>query len=221
MKWLTKNGNILIISIMIGFVITCIVGIYSNAAQKDIADNVFRLHVIANSDSKNDQELKLKVRDEIIKYMKDAIPSSSSKEQSQRLIEQNLNYIRDIAMSTILANGYNYGVSVCISNSYFPTKYYGDVALPSGNYDALKVEIGQAKGTNWWCVMYPPLCYVDASSGVLSDSSKQQLKDTLRSEDYNLITQNQSEGNVKIKFKTVEMWQKSKHNFEVAIDKIF
>ena len=93
-----------------------------------------------------------------------------------------------MSLRTIHDNGYDYDVNVEIGDFYFPTKTYGDISFPSGFYEALKIEIGNARGHNWWCVMFPPLCFVDVSSGIVPDDSKKILEDMLSSEDYNLIT---------------------------------
>ena len=113
---------------------------------------------------------------------------------------------------TIIENGYDYNVEVEIGNFSFPTKTYGDISLPAGFYDALRVKIGKAEGQNWWCVMFPPLCFVDISSGIVPTESKENLKENLDSEEYTLISDNESE-DIKLKFKIVEMLQ----NIGIAI----
>ena len=99
-------------------------------------------------------------------------------------------------------NGYGYPVNIDIGNFEFPTKTYGDISLPAGYYDALKVEIGNASGQNWWCVMFPPLCFVDVSSGVVPDESKQIMQDNLSDEEYELISDNDSR-DIKFKFSLI------------------
>ena len=113
--------------------------------------------------------------------------------------------IAKIALKTIKDNGYNYNISVEIGNFSFPTKTYGDITLPSGNYDALRVKIGEAKGQNWWCVMFPPLCFIDISSGIVPEESKNSLKDSMTEEEYSLIS-NQKDNNLKFKFKLLELF---------------
>lgn len=176
---------------------------YVSAVSSNISNNVFRLHVIANSNSDNDQALKYVVRDSILKYVQDSTSSATCKSELIQLL--NLDEIQKIAQKTVYENGYDYKVSVELGNFEFPTKTYGDISLPSGFYDALRVKIGNASGKNWWCVMFPPLCFVDVSSGIVPNSSKEILQENLDSEEYSLISDNSDE--VKFKFKIVELLQ--------------
>lgn len=113
--------------------------------------------------------------------------------------------IKKVAQDTVIQSGYNYNVNISIGNFEFPTKTYGDVSFPAGFYDALRIEIGSANGKNWWCVMFPPLCFVDVTSGIVPEESKETLKQDISSEEYDLITGANTE--VKFKFKLVEMFQ--------------
>ena len=108
-------------------------------------------------------------------------------------------------MNTIKEEGYDYCVNINIGNFEFPTKDYGDISLPAGYYDALRVEIGEAKGRNWWCVMFPPLCFVDISSGVVPDESKEFMKNNLSEEEFALVS-NQSDNEIQFKFKLLEFF---------------
>ena len=179
---------------------------YVNAVSSDISVSVFRLHVIANSDSKEDQELKYKVRDSLLEYMNKISADCSSKEEVIALAETHKEDFYKIAKQTIEENGYGYPVNIDIGNFEFPTKTYGDISLPAGYYDALKVEIGNASGQNWWCVMFPPLCFVDVSSGVVPDESKQIMQDNLSDEEYELISDNDSR-DIKFKFSLIEWFK--------------
>ena len=139
---------------------------YAQNISTDVANSVFRLHVIANSDTEEDQNLKYMVRDNLLKYMNSICENCKTKEDAIAVVEKNKTAFEQIAMNTIKEEGYDYCVNINIGNFEFPTKDYGDISLPAGYYDALRVEIGEAKGRNWWCVMFPPLCFVDISSGV-------------------------------------------------------
>lgn len=179
---------------------------YATTVSYDIQNSVFRLHVIANSDEEYDQNLKYIVRDEILKYVNSISSNAVSKEDVIELVKTNSDEIKKIAEETIITNGYNYSVNVNIGNFEFPTKTYGDLSLPAGLYDALRVEIGKAEGANWWCVMFPPLCFVDVSSGVVPTESKEVIKNNLANdEEYDLLVASNAE--VKFKFKLVEMFQ--------------
>lgn len=137
---------------------------YVNAVSTNIQDSVFRLHVIANSDSEEDQNLKYIVRDNVLEYINSISNSENSKEDVIKLAKEHIDEIQKIAENTIIENGYTYSVKLNIGNFAFPTKTYGDISFPAGYYDALKIEIGNASGQNWWCVMFPPLCFVDVTS---------------------------------------------------------
>ena len=178
---------------------------YVSAVSNNIADSVFRLHVIANSDSNEDQELKYKVRDAVLEYMNSITIDCSSKEEAIQIAKEHEDEFYKIAKQTIEENGYNYSVNIKIGNFNFPTKTYGDISLPAGNYDALRIEIGNASGQNWWCVMFPPLCFVDVSSGEVPEESKELMQDNLSSEEYTLISDSNS-SDVKFKFGLVEFF---------------
>ena len=196
----------LIVLILFSFFVFLSALSYVNAVSSDIADSVFRLHVIANSDSVEDQNLKYKVRDELLEYMNTISKNCSSKEEVIELARKHEDDFQKIANQVVKENGYSYNVSIKIGNFSFPTKYYGDISLPAGNYDALRVEIGEASGQNWWCVMFPPLCFVDVTSGVVPDESKQVMKDNLNDEEYELIS-NKEDSNIKFKFSLIEFFK--------------
>jgi len=179
---------------------------YANNVLDDLSDNFFRLHILANSDSDEDQNLKLKVRDNIIKYMNQLSYDGLTKQDAINLTCSNLNNFKQIAEKTIIDEGYDYSVNLEIGNFYFPTKEYGNISLPAGYYDALKIEIGNANGKNWWCSLFPPLCFVDISAGVIDEESEEFLKENLSDEEFAIITSDDE--TVKFKFRIVEMFSK-------------
>ena len=179
---------------------------YVNAVSEDLSESVFRLHVIANSDSKDDQDLKYKVRDSILEYINELAVDCSSKDEVIALATEKQEALHDIAKKVIEENGYDYDVNISIGNFEFPTKTYGDISFPAGNYDALRVEIGEAGGQNWWCVMFPPLCFVDVTSGVVPDESKETIKENLNDEEYDLISDTESP-TIKFKFSLIEFFK--------------
>lgn len=180
---------------------------YSNAVSKDLADNIFRLHVVANSDDIQDQNLKLVIRDKVLQYVNSISKDISNKNDLVILLGNYTEEIKEIVQDVVMEQGYAYPVNISIGNFSFPTKVYGDISLPAGYYDALKIEIGEAKGNNWWCVMFPPLCFVDISSGIVPEESKNILEDSLSSEEFDIIS---SSDNIQIKFKIVEFFQNAK-----------
>lgn len=181
---------------------------YAYDISEDISSSVFRLHVIANSDSESDQNLKYLVRDNLLNYMNNICANCSSKEEAITIAKAHIDDFNQIALNTIHSEGYNYNVTVNIGNFEFPTKYYGDISLPAGYYDALKVEIGNAKGQNWWCVMFPPLCFTDITSGIVPDESKEKLENSLTDEEFAIIANN-DKLDLKLKFKILEILNKS------------
>ena len=179
---------------------------YSNAVSSELSNSVFRLHVLANSDSEEDQQLKLKVRDALLSYMNTLSSNCNTKEEAIQIATQHQNEFQTIAENVIVENGYNYPVQIKINNFYFPTKSYGDISLPAGYYDALRVEIGNAKGKNWWCVMFPSLCFIDISSGIVDSEGKEKLENNLDSESYELISESKTSTEFKLKFKLLEVF---------------
>ena len=200
-----KVKMVIILSFLLFIYTTICAFSYAQNVSTDIANSVFRLHVIANSDSKEDQELKFKVRDCLLKYMKEICGSCENKSEAISLVKEHQNEFNSIAKQTILDEGYSYDVKINIGNFEFPTKDYGDISLPAGFYDALRVEIGNAKGQNWWCVMFPPLCFVDVTSGVVPEDSKEQLEDSLSEEEYALVSED-SDFKIQFKFKILEFF---------------
>ena len=198
--------KMVIILTFLFFVYTTICAIsYANDISTDIADSVFRLHVIANSDSDIDQNLKYIVRDDLLAYMNTLCANCTSKEEVITIANAHLENFKEIALNTIKNEGFDYSVNVSIGNFEFPTKHYGDISLPAGYYDALKVEIGEAKGQNWWCVMFPPLCFVDASSGIVPEESKEDLQNSLTNEEFSIVSDNEENPTFKLKFKILEL----------------
>lgn len=178
---------------------------YTKAVCTDIANNVFRLHVIANSDSEEDQKLKYIVRDSILSYVNGILENINNKEDVALTINNHIDEIKNIAQQAVYNEGFTYDVEIEVGNFKFPTKTYGNISLPPGLYDALRVKIGNASGKNWWCVMFPPLCFVDVSSGIVPEDSKELMESNLSSEDYALVSS--SKNTTKIKFKVVEVLQ--------------
>lgn len=203
-----KLKMVIILSFLLFLYTTICAFSYAQSVSNNIADSVFRLHVIANSDSKEDQELKYKVRDSLLEYMNSICANCSSKQEAISIVEENKSSFEEIAINTIEENGYSYPVKISIGNFEFPTKNYGDISLPAGYYDALRVEIGEAEGQNWWCVMFPPLCFVDISSGVVPDESKELMEDNLSEEEFALISDNSS-NEIEFKFKLLEFFNNS------------
>ena len=199
---------VIILSFLLFIYTTICAFSYAKNISNNITNNVFRLHVLANSDSQEDQNLKYKVRDNLLSYMNEICGNCSTKQEAITLVEKNKENFKQIALDTVKNEGYYYSVNINIGNFEFPTKDYGDISLPAGFYDALRVEIGDANGRNWWCVMFPPLCFVDISSGVVPNESKELLENNLSEEEFALISDN-SNTKIKFKFKVLEFFNEN------------
>ncbi len=170
--------------------------------QRDIAEQVIRLHVVANSDSEEDQQLKLEVKEEVVQMLRDELIQDTTVISAQQTLRDHLSEVEQVASDYIQRNGYDYEVKAELGTCYFPVKQYGDMTFPAGEYKALKVNIGRHEGKNWWCVMYPTLCFVDSTYQIVPEESKERLKENLSEEEYeSLLT---GEEDVKYGFKIVD-----------------
>lgn len=156
-------------------------------AQVKLADEVFRFHVLANSDEAEDQELKLKVRDRILSYMKEFI-TDGEKQTVKAWAANHLSDIEQEALEVIRAEGYEYSVKAQVTKCYFPDRRYGEVLFPKGYYEALRIEIGEALGHNWWCVLYPSLCFTDATCAVVTEEGEKELEQVLDTVTFETVT---------------------------------
>lgn len=200
----SKNyTEIIMIGIMAMITFIGILAYNSKNTTDTLSNEMIRFHVVANSDTTEDQLLKQQVKDEIIHYMEPLLKESKSIEETRRIINMCLPNIKNVAQEVVKKYGMEYEIYVNLDKANFPAKAYGDVILPSGEYEACRVIIGEGKGENWWCVMYPPLCYIDAASGVVPLQGKEQLKKNLNEEQYKLVVKNKDKKYV-VKFKVVD-----------------
>lgn len=197
--------KIFIKSACIAFVLAVIYSMIPFQSEcSQISDEVFRLHILANSDSDFDQNLKLKVRDKVLCFTQSLFESAKSKEEAEKVISENLQSIADVAYAEVLNNGFDYSVKAEITNMYFSTRYYDNYTLPSGMYDALRITIGEGKGHNWWCVMYPSICISSESE---KDSKAREVFDQKQ---YDIVKNEQYQ----YKFKIVELFEQICSSFE-------
>ena len=195
----TNKSTLIIKSAVIAFVLTVIYSVIPfQAVCAEIPNDVFRFHILANSDSEEDQALKLKVRDKVLEKTKILFDTANSKSDAEEYVKANLETIEKIAQNEVYKNGYNYPVKAEVVNMHFDTRYYESYTLPSGMYDALRITIGNAKGHNWWCVMYPSICISTVDEG------KDRAKDALSDDEYSVVTDDK----VEYKFFIVELFQK-------------
>lgn len=157
--------------------------------QMQLKENLIRLHVVANSDTQEDQSLKLRVKDAIIANLEPVMSNAASKSEAQAYLAEHLAGITQIAYDTIRTEGYDYPVSVSLAEEAFPTRQYDTFSLPAGVYDALRIKIGQAEGKNWWCVAFPTLCIPKTSDGFIEAAAEAGLDASVcscLSETYNI-----------------------------------
>ena len=196
-----RTGLFLFLLIFIGTstVLVKANSIHSKNLQLDIAQEVIRFHVIANSDSNEDQALKMEVKEILVQKLSPLLNHTNSIEEAREVLNKNLNFIENLTTLVIKRRGYDYPVTVTLEENYFPLKIYGEYTFPPGYYEALRVQIGKAEGKNWWCVMFPPLCFVDETYSVVDESSGNKLKNVLTEEEYNALINKKTP--IKIKFK--------------------
>lgn len=188
-------------SLIIGIFFTIIYNIVNtNVKCENINSKIFRLHILANSNSEMDQNLKLCVRDKIQEFSKNTLNNVTDKIMAESIFAKNLGNIEKIAKNEIEKYGYNYPVCAKITNKYFNTRNYENFTLPAGNYDALELKIGAGKGKNWWCIMFPTLCI-----GGPSSKNHKQLENSLNKNEIRFIKSKKNK--YVIKFKIVEMYQ--------------
>ncbi len=190
-----KKCRLLLCIALVGM-ITAIILVYKGRKvqaqiqlQEDLAQRVIRFHVRANSDSDEDQRVKLRVKEAVITYLEPLFAQSESLEESRRILTEQIPQIEAIAKETLDREGHSDSVTAYFERSYFPAKMYADVVFPPGEYEAFRIDIGVHEGKNWWCVLYPPLCFVDGVYGELPDSSKEVLKNVLTADEYRAITE--------------------------------
>lgn len=180
---------------------------YENFLANDLSRFIIRFHVRANSDSSGDQLLKMKVKEEVVSYLNTELDHVNSLEEAEAIIKNKTDNITAVAKDVVLRNGYRYDVVSNFDYSVFPDKYYGDVKFPAGNYKSLIIEIGSGEGHNWWCVLYPPLCFIDASTGYVPDDSKALIESSVSTTEFHYMTttdsdnSNNSDGSADVTYK--------------------
>ena len=198
-KYLLKNVSVVLSCVVI---FMCLISMSKfNVSCDKIKDDVLRLHIRANSDSEFDQELKLKVRDRILNDTGDLFYSVMTYEEAVEKTNEALPKIIESAKDEIKNQGYDYDVKANLDYSYFGTRHYDGYTLPAGNYMALNLEIGEGKGQNWWCVMFPSICL----------SSATKLDDKLDKDEIEVIT---DYSGYKVQFKLVELYENIKQKFK-------
>lgn len=173
------------------------------ALQTQIAAKILRFHVLANSDSEGDQTVKLAVRDAVGAYLEPLLSEADGRKETESIVEKHLPQIVQIAEATLRENGYGYSAKAELSDVEFPVKTYGDYTFPAGNYRALEVTLGAGAGHNWWCVLYPNMCF-QGSVYEVTDGSKKALREVLTQEEYAKLF---SSGKLRIRLKFLDYFR--------------
>lgn len=169
--------------------------------QEDIAGKVLRFHVLANSDSREDQALKLAVRDAVGAELAEALAGAGDREACEKIINANLNRIKATAERVVEEWGLDYEVEAALEKVDFPVKTYGDYTFPAGKYEALRVVIGEGEGHNWWCVMYPNMCFSGSVYEVVDEEAGEKLREVLDEEEYETVL---SSGDYEVRLKCLD-----------------
>lgn len=180
----------------------------------EVKDSLIRFHVIANSDNEDDQKLKLKVRDAVLDYLYPSLNKSKSLAETREIIREKMDNVKAIAEDILKKNNYQYDVNVMLSRENFPEKAYGNIVLPQGNYEAFRIIIGNGQGHNWWCVMFPPLCFVDETKAAVEyDKTKDKIEKTKKDQKTKNIDnayyneRKDSDDKIEYKFKILEIFE--------------
>ena len=198
-------GMALCVGVLFALGVAAYTYVYSETVQRDIAENVIRFHVLAHSDDDIDQELKETVRLDVLAEFAAGLSTGTSIEVTRQQLAAYLPAIRDYAEEAVRRAGFSHPVSAQMSTVFFPTRRYGGMAFPPGNYEAVQIIIGDGAGANWWCLMFPPLCYVDMTA---TYAGRQLLADTLTEEGFRLLTYAESNStDIAVRFRIVEWWQ--------------
>jgi stage II sporulation protein R len=172
--------------------------------QRSIASKILRFHILANSDSEDDQAVKLKVRDAVGRMMEEKLSGSSGLAETEQIVAENLDGIVATAEQTLRENGYPYGADARLAKVAFPVKSYGAYTFPAGEYEALQVTLGEGQGHNWWCVLYPNMCFQGSLYEEVSDGADGELREVLSPEEYEDVF---DAGQVQIRFKFLEYFR--------------
>ena len=192
--------------LLLGLLCAMGAGLWLEQERVELSDRVIRLHVIANSDSGEDQALKLAVRDRVLEQAERLYPAKADLDTARTALEDGMSQLAAAGQKEVEAQGYDYPVTASITRCWFPTKEYDGFALPAGEYTALRVVIGEGKGQNWWCVAFPPLCLGAASETVDDAVSAGRFTQ----EQGALMTRESQE--YVLKFKALELWDELKHS---------
>ena len=177
---------------------------YETPHCDSLEDEILRFHVRANSNSDEDLALKYKVRDDVLTAMGGRLTGYQSIDEALETLGDNLDFVKSVAQTSIKEAGYDYDVKVYIAQDYFPIRQYGELVLPAGYYKALRIDIGEARGENFWCILYPMMCYPLEAGAVVSKEDEERLSECLGEEDYQRLFIEHDDTEVRVRFKFIE-----------------
>ena len=187
-------------ALFLAFGLTLTAGVWSSASASALAGQVLRLHVVANSDTQEDQVLKLQVRDAVLEQADLLLEDVTDRGEAEAVLSQQLQALAEAGAAVVAGAGYDYPVTVSLEDCWFPTKVYDGFSLPAGTYRALRIVIGEGGGQNWWCVVFPPLCLASVTEEVAATAAQAGLSE----DQVSLITGR--DGGYVLKFKLMEWW---------------
>ena len=204
-----KALRVLTVLVLVCFLVICVIPIYG---EDGVYDSVLRLHVLANSDGEEDQRLKLLVRDAILELCAPMLGECRSREQAQTVVTGLLGDIEKVAVETLRAAGCDRAVTVELGEEGYPERQYESLSFPAGRYLSLRVSIGDAKGQNWWCVLFPPIC-MSAATATVEEAEDAFIAVGFTPEQYRIITET-DEVTYRLKFKFLEVIEELKQKRE-------
>ena len=184
------------------FLFLCVLPVHS---EEELYDKSLRLHVIANSDVEIDQEVKLKVRDGVLRYLAPYLDDAMTREEARAIVEERTDEIEDLAMNILQENGFSYGAELEVCFEDYPAKKYESFAFPAGNYLSVKIKLGNADGKNWWCVLFPKLC-----TSVAMSAEEEFIAVGFTPDQYKIITESDN-AVYKVRFRFLEFFQEMKN----------
>ena len=196
-----KKWFISVAMVAVVFIYIWIAVLGNDPLQPSIASKILRFHVLANSDSPSDQKVKEKVRDAVGTYLKSLLEESDNIEETRTIVDAHMDQIVAISIETLKEQGYDYTVSAVITHTDFPEKTYGSYTFPKGNYEALEITIGKGDGKNWWCVLYPNMCFKGTVFAVEDNEAGEELREVLSPWEYADVFDS---GDVEVRLKVLE-----------------
>ena len=181
--------------------------IYAKKEEKALEASLIRFHILAHSDDQDEQTLKLKVRDAVLAAHEKELRELQNVKEAKRYLQYIIPEIQQTAEAVVRESGYDHEVQVSLTTDAFPTKKYGNICLPAGYYQSLRIEIGEASGHNWWCVMFPPICYSMEEEELPADM-EEALDSALKEETNGLIHYEEADLPIRFRFKIVEIWNR-------------